>query len=132
MLLMKKYLRRFKWPGLMNVIRRYGFFKSNYLAIFCLCLTLTGCQSLPPIFKPSPQKAPTSTAGWSESQVIKKLGTPQFKRFDGNAQVWQYVDKSCVLLLFLYQEQSELRVRYQLTQTHGGEAAATSCHFNSL
>ena len=35
-------------------------------------------------------------------QVIGLLGTPQFKRRDNPAEIWQYRNKACALDLFLY------------------------------
>ena len=50
--------------------------------------------------------------GLSDGQVTGMLGTPQFRRQDASAELWQYRGDGCELHLFLYREKDGLRVRH--------------------
>lgn len=50
--------------------------------------------------------------GLSDGQVTGMLGSPQFRRQDAAAELWQYRGDGCVLHLFLYREKDGLRVRH--------------------
>lgn len=50
--------------------------------------------------------------GLSDGQVTGMLGTPQFRRQDAAAELWQYRGDGCVLHVFLYHEKDGLRVRH--------------------
>jgi hypothetical protein len=56
-----------------------------------------------------------SFMGLDAGQVLTLLGAPSFKRSENGAKVWQYVEKGCVLNLFLFIKQPKpgLRVQYQ-------------------
>lgn len=41
-------------------------------------------------------------SGLSGSELSRLLGSPGLLRRDGTAQVWQYVDATCILDLYLY------------------------------
>lgn len=45
-------------------------------------------------------------------ELSKLLGAPLLVRRDGNAEVWQYKGEACTLDVFLYESQSQLRVKY--------------------
>lgn len=50
--------------------------------------------------------------GLTDAQITEMLGKPQFLRQDSVAELWQYRGDSCVLHLFLYRNNDELRVRH--------------------
>lgn len=50
--------------------------------------------------------------GMSGSALTATLGAPQFRRQDGQAEIWQYRGTACTLDVFLYADGNDLRVRY--------------------
>lgn len=44
--------------------------------------------------------------------VATRLGAPQFRRRDGQAEIWQYRGSACTLDVFLYTDDGNLKVRY--------------------
>ena len=42
--------------------------------------------------------------GKADADIESQLGRPGLKREELGAQVWQYADQSCVLLLYLYKD----------------------------
>lgn len=50
--------------------------------------------------------------GLTGQQIADILGEPQFLRQDNAIELWQYRGDSCVLSLFLYPSNNELRVRH--------------------
>ena len=50
--------------------------------------------------------------GLTTQQIAEILGKPQFIRQDNAAVLWQYRGDSCVLHVFLYPSNNELRVRH--------------------
>ena len=61
------------------------------------------------VYKPSekeaslpPLRIPKGMIGMSASDVKSLMGEPNLLRKDLDAQMWQYADQDCVLLLYLY------------------------------
>jgi hypothetical protein len=52
----------------------------------------------------------------STKALIARLGTPDFTRDDPPAQIWQYRGTSCVLDVFLYPEDGEMKVMHAATR----------------
>jgi hypothetical protein len=44
--------------------------------------------------------------------LIARIGTPDFVRRDPPAEIWQYRNATCVLDVFLFQEEGGTRVAY--------------------
>jgi len=44
----------------------------------------------------------TSLVGMTADEVRNRLGAPDMQRRENMAQLWQYADSGCVLLVFLY------------------------------
>lgn len=64
----------------------------------------------------------------SQSQIIERLGQPDFTRSDPPAEIWQYRGVSCVLDLFLYPEGSGMRVAHATSRNRQSlQAPADSC-----
>lgn len=97
--------------------------------------------------EPSPQAAPTTPTpeelsslepeanrppellGLSREQVASLLGTPSLRRREAPAEVWQYVGRSCVLHVFLYQEPNGVRVaHYESAVRSGRRVTARDCY----
>jgi hypothetical protein len=74
----------------------------------------------------SPTAKPTldTMTGMSGSDLTTWLGAPQFRRQDGQAEIWQYRASACTLDVFLYNEGSDLRVRYVEPRNHAATANA--------
>lgn len=62
----------------------------------------------PPGGKPSLDTLP----GMRGAELTTLLGAPQFRRRDGQAEIWQYRGSACTLDVFLYTDGNDLRVRY--------------------
>ena len=52
----------------------------------------------------------------SDEELAQALGTPDFKRTDGDAQIWQYRSTFCILDAFLYRGRDGVRVRHLETR----------------
>ena len=52
--------------------------------------------------QPPRANTPGELVGLSGAEVAGLLGTPSLTRHDDPAEVWQYADGGCVLLVFLY------------------------------
>jgi hypothetical protein len=63
---------------------------------------------LPPSGKPGLDNLP----GMNAAGITNLLGQPQFRRRDGQVEIWQYRAINCTLDLFLYAEGGDMRVRY--------------------
>jgi hypothetical protein len=50
---------------------------------------------------------------------------PQFRRRDGQVEIWQYRGSGCTLDLFLYAEAGDMRVRYVEPRGQTMQATAT-------
>ena len=50
--------------------------------------------------------------GMNGDDVATRLGAPQFRRRDGQAEIWQYRGSACTLDVFLYTDGGNLKVRY--------------------
>jgi hypothetical protein len=62
----------------------------------------------PPGERPTLETLP----GMKSGDLNSLLGAPQFRHRDGQAEIWQYRGAACTLDVFLYQDGSDLRVRY--------------------
>jgi hypothetical protein len=51
-------------------------------------------------------------AGFSGTELRRLLGTPDFRRHEAPAEIWQYRGADCVLSLFLYRKSGQYRVAY--------------------
>ena len=96
--------------------------KSKIL-MFCLLLGLTACgggapksvetQSTQPQAATKPAKpkiTETQLLGAKGPWVLSQLGTPEFSRQDLDAHIWQYKNATCVLNVFLYDENDDFKV----------------------
>jgi hypothetical protein len=61
---------------------------------------------IPPPPPPIPVPAPESLVGYYEVGLENLFGQPEFVRRDPPAELWQYHTESCVLDLFLYENES--------------------------
>ena len=57
--------------------------------------------------------------GLSVDDLRTMLGTPDFRRHDAAAEIWQYRGGGCILDLFLYRETGGYRVSYAETRDAG-------------
>ena len=76
---------------------------------------------------------PSKLIGLESRGLANKLGSPGFVRRDGEAEVWQYLSKSCILDVFLYRNDGKLSVAY--AELRGRGAAPLSrqaCYLNML
>ena len=64
------------------------------------------------------QPSLASLIGRTQIEIRAALGSPQFKRFDVPAQIWQYRQSRCVLYLFLYPSTRGLSVSHLETRDH--------------
>lgn len=83
---------------------------------------------------PSAKLTLDTLPGMSGNDLTTRLGAPQFRRQDGQAEIWQYRASACTLDIFLYSEGSDLRVRYVEARNHaatpntpGDPAQARAC-----
>jgi hypothetical protein len=76
---------------------------------------------------------PNKLIGLESRGLAEKLGSPSFVRRDGEAEVWQYLSKSCILDVFLYRNDGKLLVDY--AELRGRGAAPLSrpaCYLKML
>ena len=59
-----------------------------------------------------PDANPQQLIGLESRGLADMLGSPDFVRRDGNAEVWQYPAESCILDVFLYRDKGTLSVDY--------------------
>ena len=59
----------------------------------------------------------------SGDEIAIRLGAPQFRRRDGQAEIWQYRGSACALDVFLYADGNSLKVRYVETRGRDTNAA---------
>jgi hypothetical protein len=102
--------------------------------VLCAALVLTACSgpgAVPPV-APASRPAADTTASprrpllevtqlaaletLSPPALIARLGEPDFTRRDPPAEIWQYRGPNCVLDLFLYPEDGEMRVLHAATR----------------
>jgi len=71
--------------------------------------------------------------GLHQSEILAMLGTPDLKRLEPPAELWQYRAADCVLNLFFYREQQGYRlVRAETWQRSlAGDATPAQCHDES-
>lgn len=100
----------------------------TYRAPAMMDLAATGPATSQPA-QPSRANTPGELVGLSGVQVAGLLGTPSLTRHDDPAEVWQYADGGCVLLVFLYGPTGSAgRVSHAETR---GAGASAQC-FNRL
>jgi hypothetical protein len=73
-----------------------------------------------PSAKPSLETLP----GMMGSDLTTLIGAPQFRRRDGQAEIWQYRGSACTLDVFLYVDGNDLRVRYVEARGHAAARSA--------
>ena len=76
---------------------------------------------------------PMKLIGLESRGLADRLGSPGFVRRDGEAEVWQYPSKSCILDVFLYRNDGKLSVHY--AELRGRGAAPLSrqaCYLKML
>ena len=59
----------------------------------------------------------------SGDDLATRLGAPQFRRRDGQAEIWQYRGSACTLDVFLYADGGDLKVRYVEARGRDAETA---------
>lgn len=76
---------------------------------------------------PSPPSA-SSLINVSPDALTNKLGAPQFKRTEPSAEIWRYGADGCLLLVFLYEDQTGLRSTHlDARKTTGGPTDINAC-----
>lgn len=76
---------------------------------------------------PSPPSA-SSLINVSADALTNKLGAPQFKRTEPSAEIWRYGADGCLLLVFLYEDQTGLRSTHlDARKTTGGPTDINAC-----
>jgi hypothetical protein len=69
--------------------------------------------------------------GMNGDDLVTRLGAPQFRRRDGQAEIWQYRGSACTLDVFLYYaDGANLIVRYVETRGHDTNTASNSKQAN--
>jgi|GEM_PF-3480422 len=86
-------------------------------------------DSLPPMIKPTRDLPQAGTMlGKDIAALEAELGQPSLLREEVGAQVWQYTDQVCVLLLYLYQSDDSIwRVTHAETRRKRGVRSLTDC-----
>jgi hypothetical protein len=100
----------------------------------------------PPVASKSPIPATPATAivvthipslqdltGLRQPDILAMLGTPDLKRLEPPAELWQYRAADCVLTLFFYREQGGYRLaRAEAWQrSFAGSSTQAQCHDGS-
>ncbi len=100
------------------------------IAFVCAAFLTAGCvtqQSAAPAAEARIVN-PQSLIGLSPDQVSDRLGTPELRRSEPPAEVWQYRTETCVVDLYLYDENGSLRVlTYQVRGRSGAAVRAERC-----
>ena len=78
----------------------------------------------------APELLPADLAGLGAVQVLALLGSPDFRRSEPPAELWQYRRANCILDVFLREDargyrvvHAETRQRWQIVATAGGCSA---------
>tara|TARA_A100001037_G_scaffold305685_1_gene346787 strand:+ start:1766 stop:2149 length:384 start_codon:yes stop_codon:yes gene_type:complete len=80
-----------------------------------------------------PDTNPRHLIGLESHGLADKLGSPNFVRRDGSAEVWQYSSKSCILDAFLYRIDGKLLVDYVELRGRGTAALSRQdCYLKML
>ena len=77
--------------------------KSKLFFILPFTILLSACAAKveePPAVKIIPKQLLGKSSSWVETN----LGQPEFKRRDGQAEIWQYKSAECVLSVFIYED----------------------------
>jgi hypothetical protein len=84
-------------------------------------------EKLPqPIPPPKLVKIPKVLIGLTGGEILDIFGPPIFIRKDPPAEFWRYQSESCVLEVFLYTKNDDLRVEYVNTRPKGGAPTTLS------
>ena len=76
---------------------------------------------------------PRNLIGLESRSVADKLGSPGFVRRDGEAEVWQYPSKFCILDVFLYHDDGKLSVDYvELRGRGSAPLSRQACYLKML
>jgi hypothetical protein len=77
-----------------------------------------------------PESLPADLTGLDATQVLALLGSPDFRRSEPPAELWQYRGADCILDVFLHEDSrgyrvvhAEWRQRRQIVATAGGCSA---------
>jgi hypothetical protein len=74
--------------------------------------------TLPAPAGPSPGAVgPERYQGLRGAELVQLLGTPDFRRRDAGAEIWQYRAGACILDLFLYEDGGAFHVIYAETRS---------------
>ncbi|MGE5506856.1 MAG: hypothetical protein ACM31L_20725 [Actinomycetota bacterium] len=63
---------------------------------------------------------PSGLKGLTAGQVRSVLGSPNFRRRDNPAEIWQYRGNACTLDLFLYDEEGRQTVSHWAVRSQNG------------
>jgi len=75
-----------------------------------------------------PRLTSRTLLGMDAQALVQVLGPPDNRRRDPPAQVWQYIDRACILHVFLYPEERVLRVAHvDAVSRSRGAFAAEDC-----
>ena len=76
---------------------------------------------------------PRNLIGLEPRSLADKLGSPGFVRRDGEAEVWQYPSKSCILDVFLYNDDGKFSVDYvELRGRGSAPLSRQACYLKML
>ena len=64
---------------------------------------------------------PTTLVGMTGDHITALFGMPVFVRRDAPGEFWRYSSESCVLVMFLYQQNGGQRVDHIETRNSSGE-----------
>ena len=96
----------------------------------CAAILLVGCVTQQAAGPGSAARVvdPQSLIGLSPGQVADTLGEPELRRPEPPAEVWQYRTETCVVDLYLYDEDGRLRVTtYQVRPRSNAVVQAERC-----
>lgn len=79
----------------------------------------------PPIPEAVPE--PVALTGMDRDDVTALLGAPAFQRTDRPAALWRYDDRHCLLDVYFYPRDGELRVVHYETRPRGGKRIPADC-----
>ena len=90
------------------------------LTILFTAFLLTACagEQSKPITTKKPSVAATQLLGQNVAWINEHLGKPIFKREDGQAEMWQYKNETCVLNIFIYEDAPGMAAKALHFDTH--------------
>ena len=88
---------------------------------------VTAAPSIAVVRLPSPPVA-SSLVNVSPTALTSKLGAPHFRRTEPSAEIWRYGADGCLLLVFLYEDQTGLRSTHlDARKATGGPTDLNAC-----